>query len=50
MGGSQRRPLILRLEIRAARRANARLAAGQKEVRHHLRFLVFALPTKRIFA
>jgi len=38
VGGSQSRPLVLWRGIKAARRADARLATGQKEVRHHLRF------------
>ncbi|OHA42250.1 MAG: hypothetical protein A3G59_03050 [Candidatus Taylorbacteria bacterium RIFCSPLOWO2_12_FULL_47_20] len=33
MGGSQSRPLVLWRGIKAARRADARLATGQKEVR-----------------
>jgi len=49
VGGTKCRPLILWGEIRAARRAQARLAVGQDEVRNPLRF-VFACPTKRIFA
>jgi len=42
VGGAQRRPLILRLAAHGA--------ARQAQVRNPLWFLVFALPTKRIFA
>jgi hypothetical protein len=45
VGGSQSRPLVLWGEILSARRAVARLAVGQDEVRNLLRF-VFALPQK----
>jgi len=50
VGGAERRPLIFRFIFLSARRAKARLAARQKQVRHLLRFFVFALPIKRIFA
>jgi len=49
VGGTQCRPLVLWGEIKAARRAEARRAVGQDEVRNPLRFCIYFAP-KRIFA